>query len=375
MRRALWRTLHVILLALLIIGAASASTEIILIKSPGCHKCEAAEKALDGVIFQNKNLSLIAYDYYSDEGHKAIREYRTKDVPAIVIGRQVINYRDYNGDVKKLDGLIESALSNLSYGYNSASNDSSNAATVNASASEGLGLQGSNEIDLGELSLSTIFTVFAAGLLAGFNPCLLGILVFLAASVMSSSGRRRDLIMMIISFSLGIFAMYLLFGLGMQQLLQAKAAADTFRYMLTALLVVLGALQIEDARRLNKGGSSLFRTDWLLRYVEAGANGRRLGSYFLIGALFSLVKAPCVGAVYLAILDLISARSYAEGSVYLFFYNLGIVLPIILLGGFIAIGLSPEQVDRWRKDYRAAIRLVTGLALLALAPLIYYQLI
>jgi cytochrome c-type biogenesis protein len=376
MRRALWRTLHAILLALMIIGAVSASTEIILIKSPGCHKCEAAEKALDGIISQNKNISLVAYDYYSDEGHKAIKEYRTKDVPAIVIGRQVINYRDYNGDVQKLDGLIRAALINISEGPNSSSGRLANGSTTAAvNASEGLGLQGSNEIDLGKLSISTIFTVFAAGLLAGFNPCLLGILVFLAATVMSSSGRRRDLIMMIISFSLGIFAMYLLFGLGMQQVLQAKAAADSFRYVLTIILVILGIAHIEDARRLNRGGASLFRTDWMLKYVEAGANGRRLSSYFLIGALFSLVKAPCVGAVYLAILDLISARSYAEGSIYLLFYNLGIVLPIILLGGFIAIGLSPEQVDRWRKDYRAAIRLVTGLALLALAPLIFYQLI
>jgi cytochrome c biogenesis protein CcdA len=134
-------------------------------------------------------------------------------------------------------------------------------------------------------------------------------------------------------------------------------------------------MHIEDARRLNKGGNSMFRTDWVMKYVEAGVNGKKLSSYFLIGALFSLVKAPCVGAVYLAILDVISARSYAEGTVYLVFYNLGIVLPIILLGGLIALGTSPEQVDKFRKDYRAALRLVTGLALLALAPLIYYQLI
>jgi cytochrome c biogenesis protein CcdA len=225
------------------------------------------------------------------------------------------------------------------------------------------------------MSWSTIFTVFAAGLLAGFNPCLLGILVFLAASVMSSSGRRRDLMMMIVSFSLGIFTMYFLFGLGMQHVLQARTAADGFRYALTFFLVVLGLMHVEDARRLNNGGHSMFRTDWVMKYVEAGVNGKKLSSYFLIGALFSLVKAPCVGAVYLAILDVISARSYAEGSVYLVFYNLGIVLPIILLGGLIALGTSPEQVDKFRKDYRAALRLVTGLALLALAPLIYYQLI
>lgn len=377
MHRSIWRGLSLILWFLLLISVVSASTEVILIKAPGCHKCADAERALDSVMSENKNINLTSYDYFSDDGHRAIRTYRTKDVPAIVIGKQVINYRDYNGDNQKLDKMIRAALANQSSGLNSSSNNSStNISTT--SPNQGSGNQsfyGSSEIDLSRMSLSTIFTVFAAGLLAGFNPCLLGILVFLAASVMSSSGRRRDLMMMIVSFSLGIFTMYFLFGLGMQHVLQARTAADGFRYVLTFFLVVLGLMHVEDARRLNKGVNSMFRTDWVMKYVEAGVNGRKLSSYFLIGALFSLVKAPCVGAVYLAILDVISARSYAEGSVYLVFYNLGIVLPIILLGGLIALGTSPEQVDKFRKDYRAALRLVTGLALLALAPLIYYQLI
>jgi cytochrome c biogenesis protein CcdA/glutaredoxin len=377
MHRSLWRGLSLLLWILLLISVVSASTEVILIKSPGCHKCAEAERTLDSVMSEDKDIRLTSYDYFSDDGHRVIRTYRTKDVPAIVIGKQVINYRDYNGDNQKLDKMIRAALANQSFSLNSSYNNSgTNISTLSPNQSSGnQSFYGSGEIDLGSMTLSTIFTVFAAGLLAGFNPCLLGILVFLAASVMSSSGRRRDLMMMIISFSLGIFTMYFLFGLGMQHVLQARTAADGFRYALTFFLVVLGLLHIEDARRLNKGGNSLFRTDWVMKYVEAGVNGKRLSSYFLIGALFSLVKAPCVGAVYLAILDVISARSYAEGAVYLVFYNLGIVLPIILLGGLIALGMSPEQVDKFRKDYRATIRLVTGLALLALAPLIYFQLI
>ena len=82
-----------------------------------------------------------------------------------------------------------------------------------------------------------------------------------------------------------------------------------------------------------------------------------------------------MGAIYLAILDLLSARSYFEGATYLFFFNLGVILPIIILGGAIALGMSPEQVDTFRKDHRVGMRLATGLALLALAPLIYWQLI
>jgi cytochrome c biogenesis protein CcdA len=61
---------------------------------------------------------------------------------------------------------------------------------------------------------------------------------------------------------------------------------------------------------------------------------RRLSFYFLLGALFSLVRAPCVG-------------------------------------GIIALGMSPEQVDHFRNKHIVAIRLLTGITLLALASLIY----
>jgi hypothetical protein len=37
--------------------------------------------------------------------------------------------------------------------------------------------------------------------------------------------------------------------------------------------------------------------------------------------------------------------------------------------------LRPEQVDRFRNEHRVAIRVITGLTLIVLAPLIYWELI
>ncbi len=348
----------------------TGATEVIIIKSPGCTKCAAAERALEK-IGQEVPINVTEYYYYSEDGHRIIKQYRARDVPAIIIGVQVINYRDYEGDNALLESLIKGALANqtpnLPAAFTLPGNEST---TQNLSAAAN-----GQSLNLQEISLYTISAVLVAGLVAGFNPCLLGILVFLAASVLSSKGKRRELVMMVVFFSFGIFTMYLLLGLGMQQLLQTEAIASAFRYILTAFLLLAGLSQVWDALRLSQGRPSLFRTDWALKYFQAGIDKNRFSSYFLIGALFSLVKAPCLVGIYFAILDLLSARSYFEGAAYLFFFNLGVILPIIILGGAIALGMSPEQVDTFRKDHRVGMRLATGLALLALAPLIYWQLI
>ena len=344
--------------------------EVLFIESPGCTKCAAAERVLEKV-GEDIPLNVSGYYYYSDEGHRIIKQYGSRDVPSIIIGSEVIDYRDYEKDDALLERLIRSALANLSHPVSPSislpsrpENKSSPAGAISAS-----------DINLRQISAYSISMVLGAGLVAGFNPCLLGILVFLAASVLSTGGKKRDLLMMVAFFSAGIFAMYFLFGLGMQRLLETKAVADAFRYILTLFLLLAGLSQIWDGLRLRQGRSSIFRTDWALPYFQAGVEGGRYRSYFLIGALFSLVKAPCVGAIYLAILDLFSASSYLEGATYLFFFNLGVVLPILLLGGGIALGMSPERVDCFRKEHRVGMRLATGLALLALAPLIYWQLI
>ena len=343
---------------------------VIIIVSPGCTKCAAAERTLEKV-GQKVPLNITGLYYYTDEGHRIINQYNARDIPAIIIGIEVIDYRDYGGDASVLEDKILRALNNLSR-----SSEIAPSITLPGNTSP---IQGREDAlagyDLQDLSLSTALAVMAGGFVAGFNPCLFGILVFLAASILAVSGKRRELMMMVVFFSFGIFTMYFLFGLGMQRLLQSEAIAASFRYALTVLLIAAGLSQVIDAIQLKQGKASLFRTDWALQYFQAGVEKGRFSTYFLAGALFSLVKAPCVGGLYLAILDLVSAQSYFVGAAYLMFFNLGVILPIIVVGGFLAMGMSPEKVDSFRKDHRVGMRLFTGLMLLALAPLIYWQII
>ena len=160
--------------------------------------------------------------------------------------------------------------------------------------------------------------------------------------------------------------------MGLLGALQEESKADIFRFVLVATLLILGLMQIEDARRLKSGGTSLFRVDWSKKYVHGVIASRKRSSYFLLGALFSLVRAPCIGGMYVAVIGLISSQGNASsGVLYLIIYSLGIALPVLIFGGVIALGLSPEQADQFRQNHRIGIRLITGITLIVLAILIY----
>jgi cytochrome c biogenesis protein CcdA len=116
--------------------------------------------------------------------------------------------------------------------------------------------------------------------------------------------------------SLGTFVVYIIFGLGLFAFLQEKSTAAMFRFVLAAILAILGLMQLEDARRLQSGGASLFRVDWTKKYVRGVISSRKLTAYFLLGALFSLVRAPCVGSMYVAIIGAISGQESASSGLF-----------------------------------------------------------
>jgi cytochrome c biogenesis protein CcdA len=80
------------------------------------------------------------------------------------------------------------------------------------------------------ITISSVIAVFAAGLLVGFNPCLLAMLAFLASTILASSNRRRDIITMVAFFSLGTFAVYIYFWMGLFSFLQERSTAAIFRF-------------------------------------------------------------------------------------------------------------------------------------------------
>ncbi len=180
------------------------------------------------------------------------------------------------------------------------------------------------------------------------------------------------MLLIVLMFSLGIFMTYLVVGIGFLRIIEQSAGLQTtIRNILVVLISLLGIWHVYDAYHLRKNEESSFYTPKIfIRLTESVTKKVSLPAAFFIGALFSLIKAPCVGAVYFVILNMVRSGEGA-GMLYLAAYNLGVVLPVLILGAAIAFGLNPEKVEKFRKEKRSMLRLITGVTLLVIAVLMY----
>lgn len=315
---------------------------------PACQKCAKAAPVVDSVVMSyGDNVSFIKYNILTDKGLSLATKYQIPGVPSVVINEQkLISYSDYDGNITRLEEILRDSIEKASLSPAS--------------------------VPVQQKIVLSVPSVFVVGFLAGFNPCLLAILAFIASVSLATTGKRRNVLLIVLMFSLGIFVTYLIVGIGLLNIIeQMPSLQSSIKNFLVVLITVLGLWHIYDAWHLRTNTESSFYTPKsFIRLTESVTKNVSLPASFFIGALFSLIKAPCVGAVYFVILDMVRSGSGA-GYLYLAAYNFGVVLPVLVLGFAIAFGLNPEKVEKFRKEKRSVMRLITGVTLLAIAVLMY----
>jgi cytochrome c biogenesis protein CcdA len=224
-----------------------------------------------------------------------------------------------------------------------------------------------------------LFLIRAAGILAGFNPCLLAVIAFLASVTLAQQqGGRKEMLKITLGFSAGILTIHMLIGiiilLTVNIMPEIQEIFTSVTIMLTALL---GFWHIFDAYWLKKHARSTFKTpDSLKNFMSGMGNKNLLLLSFLSGGMYFLVKAPCLGAIYLSVLSILTTKTDTmEGIAYAGLYNLGLLLPIVSLGLLLSFGLSPNNVTEFREKRRVGIRLTTGVILTILALMMQLKII
>lgn len=211
----------------------------------------------------------------------------------------------------------------------------------------------------GSLSFG-ILPVFIAGLIDGINPCAFATLVFFI-SFLSIQGRtRREILITGVLFTLSVFTAYLLLGFGLLNSIRLIIDTSYLRLILKIIVsIVTGLFLILSLRDFYLARSGRFNEITLqlslkmkkrLHKVIRKNNGNRFlfGGVILTGFTVSVIELACTGQVYLpTIAYMIQTDSSTTGIRSLIIYNLGFVLPLIIVFGTVYAGLSSSALSEF----------------------------
>lgn len=94
---------------------------------------------------------------------------------------------------------------------------------------------------------------------------------------------------------------------------------------------------------------------------------------FVTGLVVSLFLLPCTSGPYVVILGLLASKtSLAKAWLYLVFYNLIFVLPMLAIVLAMRWGISPEKAESWRQQKIRLLHLIAGLVLVILGLAIIF---
>lgn len=210
-----------------------------------------------------------------------------------------------------------------------------------------------------------------AALIDSINPCAFSILLLTIAFLLSI-GKMRSSILKIGSFYvLGIFAVYILIGLGILQALHLFNTPHFMAKVGASLLIALGAINLI---------SEFFPSFPIKIRIPRGAHQKMaelmekasLPTAFVLGALVGLCEFPCTGGPYLMVLGLLHDQgTYFSGLGYLLLYNLIFILPLIIILLIASDSALLEKVKEWKKSENKNMRVWGGIATIILGVLIF----
>lgn len=214
--------------------------------------------------------------------------------------------------------------------------------------------------------------VGVSALVDSINPCAFSVLLLTIAFLFGIGNSRTGILRIGGAYIAGIFAIYLLIGLGIVQILHLFNTPHFMAKLGASLLIALGAVNL--AGELFPAFPVKIRIPQAAHRRMAILMGQAsLPAAFGLGALVGLCEFPCTGGPYLMVLGLLHDRlTYLTGVGYLLLYNLVFILPLVIMLAMASNAELLTRVQTWQSDRRKRMRLWGGLAMVALGIGIFF---
>jgi len=216
----------------------------------------------------------------------------------------------------------------------------------------------------------TLPVITSAALIDSVNPCAISVLLLTIGFLLSLEKSRREILSIAGFYILGIFVTYILIGLGTLQALtfigipRAISTIGAFILLVTGIINLLGILIPRFPIRLV---IPQFGKPGIARLLQQAS----LPSAVALGVMVGLFEFPCTGGPYLLILSLLhDSASFVSGALYLIYYNLIFVLPLVLILLISHSSFVLDKINFWRKTSSRNLEIGSSLAMIILALII-----
>jgi hypothetical protein len=353
--------------------------DLVFFHSPGCRTCNRIiEFTLPGLREQwGERLVVHEEDLDTRLGYSrllAVREYYEVDKRAgsflIAIGDTAFQTTDEL--YSRLNQAIATTLQNNSSTY------------MAQEVTEEEGVEQTRNV----LQSFNFWTVAGAGLLDGLNPCAFATIVFFISLLSYAGSTKRQILIVGTGFTISVFSVYLLLGLGAFKALQALSAYSIIGQVVWVatilLLVVLVLLSLRDTVQFYRTGQTRDAFLQLPRSSKqkihaAMRRGLKTSNLLIaaigIGVTVTLFEAACTGQVYLpAIVLMLNDPLMSERAwLFLVVYNLLFIAPLLVVFALAYIGIGSSSFADWSKRNYGKTRIALTLLFAAFLALLLIQ--
>jgi cytochrome c-type biogenesis protein len=214
--------------------------------------------------------------------------------------------------------------------------------------------------------------VLFSALLDSVHPCSFSILLITIAFLFALQMARARILQIGGTYIAGIFAAYLLIGLGMLQVLHLFDTPHFMGKLGAALLIGFGGINVANALfpnfPLKLKIPALSRVPMATLMEQAS-----LPAAFGLGLLVGVCQFPCMGGPYLMVIGLLRDQlTYLAGVGYLVLYNLILVVPLAAVLWIAADKAILDKVQDWKKTNPKGVRQWAGAAMIGLGVVVVF---
>lgn len=212
--------------------------------------------------------------------------------------------------------------------------------------------------------------VIVSGLIDSFNPCAITVLLLFIGLMFSLQKSRTLILAMGFFYIAAVYITYLLIGLGVMKLVIIFDVPHLMAYIGAGIAIFVGLWSLKDYF-FPAFGPIIKIPIWARQIISQWSHKATILAALAVGFLVGITEFPCSGAIYLAVIGLLSAKTtFWHGFLYLLVYNLMFILPLIIIFLVANNRLVVERMTFWSETKGYAMKLLLGVTMIILGIVI-----